>query len=259
MPSIFRGSMESTRSVERTRTAMDCITNTHDTVVHRTRAPNGKNQSSVTVHISSTKPKKTPTQVKERKQEPLPVPSQVQSSKDNDTFAETVRDSMLRRGYQVVFPDYFNNGLPDLQSYPLQINVTSASTLFDITDRFENPRKAPLPHGLKYNTQNSNCPATPANITGRPYRSVLMIDMRVTEFNDLSQASIFCLPRFNPEKELKTLQNLWSRRGSLGPPPHLLPSSKSPILAEPTERSFFESDSDSEEDSKKRYCSWGAR
>jgi hypothetical protein len=162
---------------------------------------------------------------------------------------------MLRRGYQDVLPGYFNNSLPDLQSYPLQINFTSTSTLCDITDRFENPRKAPLPHGLRYNTQNSNCPANPANLSGRPCRFLLTIDLRVTEFNDLSQASIFCLPRFNPERELKTLQNLWSRRCSLGPPPpHLLPSSKSPILAEPTERSFFESDSESEEESKRRYC-----
>jgi hypothetical protein len=160
---------------------------------------------------------------------------------------------MLRRGYQDVFPSNLNNGFPDLHSYPLQLNIPSTSTLCDITDRFENPRKAPLPQGLKYNTQNTNCLATPANITGRSNRSILIIDLRVTEFNNLSQASIFCLPRFNPEKELKTLQNLWSKRCSLEPQPHLLPSSRSPIPAEPIERSFFESDSDSEDESKKRY------
>lgn len=77
--------------------------------------------------------------------------------------------------------------------------------------------------------------------------------------NDLTKASIFSLPRFDPEKEMRMLQNLWSKRGSLVESPLILRSSRQ--LQSPSrgtdksqERSFFESDTDDEdEDYSKRY------
>ena len=66
---------------------------------------------------------------------------------------------MLRRGYNDVLPEkvgllqlrrrgYSDSG----QFLRLQITVPPTSTLCDIEGRFENPREAPLPQGLKYNT-----------------------------------------------------------------------------------------------------------
>ena len=82
-----------------------------------------------------------------------------------------------------------------------------------------------------------------------------------TDFNDLTKASVFSLPRFDPQKEMQKLQNLWSKRGTLGAPPPLInrsslqiksPSPRVPDKA-PQERSFFESDTDTDdEDYSKR-------
>ena len=87
---------------------------------------------------------------------------------------------MLRRGYNDVFPEKVGllqvrrRGYSDSkQFFPLQISVPPTSTLCDIEGRFENPRKAPLPQGLKYNTTqtsvpqsttSSDCPSTPSTI-----------------------------------------------------------------------------------------------
>ena len=80
------------------------------------------------------------------------------------------------------------------------------------------------------------------------------------DFNDLTKASVFSLPRFDPEKEMRMLQNLWSKRGSLAVPPLIYRSSRH--LQSPSsqrsdhvhqERSFFESDTDTDdEDYSKR-------
>jgi hypothetical protein len=74
-----------------------------------------------------------------------------------------------------------------------------------------------------------------------------------TEFSDLSQVSIFALPRFDPEKEMRTLQNLWSKRNSgSGVPLIFRTEPQEPITEQLSdtsiERSYFESDSDSDED-----------
>jgi hypothetical protein len=99
-----------------------------------------------------------------------------------------------------------------------------------------------------------------------PPSSVLIVaDLpQSPEFNDCSQASIFALPKFNPEKEMKMLQNLWTKRCSSGedPPPLICrstrPSEDISDVADPSpERSFFESDSDTEDEEaySKRYIS----
>jgi len=69
---------------------------------------------------------------------------------------------MLRRGYQDILPDNAaKTGLlqtrrrgysESRQFFPLQIQIPPTTTLCDLEGRFENPRKAPLPGGLQYNT-----------------------------------------------------------------------------------------------------------
>jgi chorismate mutase len=76
----------------------------------------------------------------------------------------------------------------------------------------------------------------------------------VTEFTDLSQASIFSLPRFDPERELRMLQNLWLKRRANDPPPLVIRSTEiteevdDHVSDTSTERSFFESDSDEDDE-----------
>jgi hypothetical protein len=176
-------------------------------------------------------------------------------------FADTVRDSMFRRGNQDLPAEYIQQvgviqarrkAYPDPKLFfPLQINVPQDSSLSDITNCFENPRKAPLPQGPKYNCQNFNSSVTP-DFIGIIYCSRLTIDLRITEFSDLSQASIFSLPKFNPEQELKKLQSLWSKRSCLESQ-NLLTCSRSPIVDEQPEQSFFENDSEDENESPRRY------
>jgi hypothetical protein len=90
------------------------------------------------------------------------LPSQTNSlrSAKDGSFADTVRASIMRRGYQDFFlPEKFGllqfrrRGYSDSRQFlPLRISIPPTSTLCDIEGRFENPRKAPLPQGLKYNT-----------------------------------------------------------------------------------------------------------
>jgi hypothetical protein len=177
-------------------------------------------------------------------------------------FADTVRDSMFRRGNQDLPADYIQQvgviqarrkAYPDpKQFFPLQINVPQDPSLSDITNCFENPRKAPLPRGPKYNCRSSNLSLTP-DITGTTYWSRLTIDMRITEFSDLTQASVFSLPKFDPEQELRKLQSLWSKRSCLEAR-NFLTSSRSPIFDKLQEQSFFENDSEDEDESPKRYA-----
>jgi hypothetical protein len=98
-------------------------------------------------------------------------------------FAETIRDSMFRRdvhpGYvqQVGIIQTRRKGYRDPRNfYPLQINVPTDASLTDITNCFENPRKAPHPQGPKYNPQPSNYPPSLSDITGR--HSMLNSDNR---------------------------------------------------------------------------------
>ena len=74
---------------------------------------------------------------------------------------------------------------------------------------------------------------------------------RTPEFNNLSQVSVFALPKFDPEKEMRMLQNLWSKRCSTGDPQPLICRTTPEIVddgEDPQERSFFETDSDSEDE-----------
>jgi len=93
-----------------------------------------------------------------------------------------------------------------------------------------------------------------------------MIGMQSPELNNLSQASIFALPKFDAEKEMRMLQNLWTKRCSVGDSPPLICRSPQPSqdfteIIDSSERSFFENDSDSEDDevSNKRYVPQSTR
>ena len=111
--------------------------------------------------------KTRPTHKKGQQSLDIPrLPSQVSSSKmpmaNDATFADTVRSSMLRRGYQdILYDNATKTGLlqtrrrgysESRQFFPLQIRIPTTATLCDLEGRFENPRKAPLPGGLQYNT-----------------------------------------------------------------------------------------------------------
>jgi hypothetical protein len=172
---------------------------------------------------------------------------------------------MLRRGYPDI-PEHISKigmiqarrkGYADsTRFYPLQITVPPYSVLCDVQGRFENPRPAPIPQGLKYNTTANSPSTSQQDNAGLGIISLIrgsdVVDLNA-EVNDLTKASIFSLPRFDPEKEMRMLQNLWSKRGSLVVPPLILCSPRhlqSPSLATGScqERSFFESDSDDDED-----------
>jgi hypothetical protein len=78
--------------------------------------------------------------------------------------------------------------------------------------------------------------------------------------NDISKASVFRLPVFDPEKEMQKLKDLWKKRWpneSLSPPVMVryAPRSKAAKVPEP---SFFESDTDSEDEevSPRWYIHW---
>jgi Fe-S-cluster containining protein len=80
---------------------------------------------------------------------------------------------------------------------------------------------------------------------------LIAVEHRTPEFNNLSQVSIFALPKFDPEKEMRMLQNLWSKRCSIGDPQPLICRTTHEIVDDgddPQERSFFETDSDSEDE-----------
>lgn len=67
--------------------------------------------------------------------------------------------------------------------------------------------------------------------------------------NDISKASVFRLPVFDPEKEMQKLKDLWKKRWpneSLSPPMIVRYAPRS--MAKVPEPSFFESDSDSEDE-----------
>ena len=178
---------------------------------------------------------------------------------------------MLRRGYLDILPD--SSVKPTLlqlrrrgysvdskQFLPLRIHIPPTTTLCDLDGRFENPRPAPLPQGLKYNTiQNPPIPPPPTQffpepITPPPFGTSHTDSANYgVEFHNLSQVSVFALPKFDPEKEMKTLQNLWSKRCSKDPPPLICRSPFPPqdiqdLHSTNEERSFFESDSDSEDE-----------
>ena len=145
--------------------------------------------------------------------------------------------------------------------WPLKIQVPPRSNLFELEGRFENPRKAPKPQGLKYNTiltPNSPAPNL-SNLDSPPFGAPLLstfslipVEPRQGEFSNLSEASIFALPKFDPEKEMRILQNLWSKRCSPSNQPlicrSLYPAASQISDDSPRARSFFESDSESDEE-----------
>jgi hypothetical protein len=176
---------------------------------------------------------------------------------------------MSRRGYPDL-PDYSDNfgviqarrrGYSDSkQALPLHIKIPPTTSLCELNGRFENPRKAPLPQGLKYNTlQNGDSPqfdnVCSPTMGSRSLGIPLTMDNTDlhSEFSDLSQVSIFSLPRFDPEKEIRTLQNLWSKRNSTSICPFIFrPESPEDTIDQKSdssiERSFFESDSDTDDE-----------
>lgn len=80
---------------------------------------------------------------------------------------------------------------------------------------------------------------------------------RTPEVKNIAQASIFSLPKFDPEREMRKLQSLWTQRGALILSP-LFRRSTSPrkqMVEPPTlnlsgrrEVSFFEEDSEIEDE-----------
>ena len=177
--------MELDKSLQqRTRTAMDCITNTHTSSPNRpTRGIDKKRRLSATVQPPIIQSLQKGRIHRERQFLDSPhIPSQSYPSRiaKDGSFADTVRASILRRGYRDILPEKVGllqvrrRGYSDSKQFlPLQISVPPASTLCDIEGRFENPRKAPLPQGLKYNTMqtavpqnstSSDCPSPPGGI-----------------------------------------------------------------------------------------------
>ena len=193
------------------------------------------------------------------------------------TFADSVRASMSRRGYHDLPTDYATRvgiqarrrGFSDSKQYaPLQINVPPVSTLCELEGRFENPRKAPLPQGIKFSaTQNgiaspmpisSSTTNTPGIIPQFFFVADTISVARTPEVKNIAQASIFSLPKFDPEREMRKLQSLWTRRGALilsplfrrstSPRQQMLGPSMLNLSGGRREVSFFEEDSETEDE-----------
>ena len=79
------------------------------------------------------------------------------------------------------------------------------------------------------------------------------IELTSPELNDISQVSVFSLPVFDPEKEMAKLRALWKKKWSeesLSPPLIFTsrPRSCAVLPVKLPEPSFFESDSESEDE-----------
>lgn len=184
-------------------------------------------------------------------------------------------DILHNNSFGTSLVQYQRRGSPDLkQLSSMQVTLPLLTTLCDYEGRFENPRKAPLPQGPKLNSLqllSSTAPSESATsslinpISNLPdgYQLVSVVltvaGKPATEFGDLSKVSIFSLPKFDLEKEIKMLQCLWSKRW-----PHLssvsvlcrrsrLPEDLCRYVINEKESSFFETDSESE----KEESNWG--
>jgi hypothetical protein len=153
MQTIFRGGMDSSRP----RTAMDCITNTHDDVLRRTRGSNRKKR--LVCHLVRLWWQVQSYAASGKERQSLDVATN--TPRTNTTFADNVRASLTRRGYPDIQGCNDNIGIiqarrrgysDSKQILPLHIKVPPTTSLCELDGRFENPRKAPLPQGLKYNT-----------------------------------------------------------------------------------------------------------
>ena len=205
-------------------------------------------------------------------------PKRSGDSNTHSSFADSVRTSLVKRGYNNVLPvdpiqkggllQFRRRGLSDsTQFYPLQITIPPPTTLFDLAGRFENPRKAPVPEGLRYSSVKSpplNEPQLSAVL--KVSTPTTALSATGTEFRNLTNASIFALPKFNLDKEMRLLQNLWTKRSlEIGDsPPFIYPTSplidvsdlkELQVAGSNFERSYFESDTetDDENDASKRY------
>jgi hypothetical protein len=185
------------------------------------------------------------------------------------TLGDNIRASMLRRGYAGFSSDYANKvvgiqarrrGLSDSKQFaPLQISVPPVASLYEFEGRFENPRIAPQPQGLAFNARQGTATpppkapslaTTPGTFSGYGNN---VGTAKTVEVKNISQASVFSLPKFDPEREMRKLQNLWTRRGSIllspilrrspSPRPRAFGSFES---EERREVSFFEDDSESD-------------
>jgi len=193
-----------------------------------------------------------------------------------------VRTSLVKIGYNDVLStdptlkggllQFRRKGLSDSkQFYPLQITIPPPTTLFDFAGRFENPRKAPVPQGPRFSDVNNQRTNDPQQLSALLEASTpaTALSATATEFSNLTNASVFALPKFNPDKEMRILQNLWTKRSlEIGDSPPLIHRSSfaSPSTHSPdesiapqvnVERSYFESDTetDDDNDTMKRYPS----
>jgi hypothetical protein len=93
------------------------------------------------------------------------IPSQIPSKPRDVTFSEIPRPTIFRRGLQDTHPPSATTSKTSLiqarrrrgysdssQFLPLHIHVPTPVPRSEPAGCFENPRKAPLPHGLKFNT-----------------------------------------------------------------------------------------------------------
>ena len=147
----------------------------------------------------------------------------------------------------------------------MQITIPPPTTLVELAGRFENPRKAPIPQGPRFSSTNAKDDTQLSALLEMTPSGGL--SATATEFSNLTNASVFALPKFNPEKEMRILQNLWTKRSlEIGDSPPLIhrssfTASSTNIPEEPgvpevnVERSYFESDTETEDenDSMKRY------
>lgn len=153
------------------------------------------------------------------------------------------------------------------QSHPPVPNVV-------LDTRFENPRKAPVPQGLRFNprrtlqispfssgsstavySDESDAPSTPATVIRSSLLRIWINQVELTspDLKDIAKVSVFRLPVFDPEKEMAKLRMLWKKKWpeeSLSPPLMLpiRPRSDGLLRTRLPEPSFFESDSESEDE-----------
>jgi hypothetical protein len=165
--------MERTHTTpERPRTAMNCITNTHTSSIHRPqRTIDKKRRLSAVVTppfgaIRTNRQVRAPVTKRQSLNTPW-IPSQILAKPRDVTIAEIPTPPMFRRGLADAHPHPTSRmsliqarrrrGYSDSSQFlPLHIHVPPPVPRSEPAGSFENPRKAPLPHGLKFNTTQSH-------------------------------------------------------------------------------------------------------
>jgi hypothetical protein len=153
------------------------------------------------------------------------IPSQIPSKPRDVAFSEIARSTIFRRGFQDTHPNSTSKtsliqarrrrGYSESNQFlPLHIHVPPPVPRFEPAGYFENPRKAPLPHGLKFNTTQphrvpshsstvstcssssttSDTPSTPLTVIGTHLPPMKLVNCEM--FNPLNSGT-FLKPRFS--------------------------------------------------------------